>query len=47
MNRVGIPLRAVVFVGPQSLPKASSGKAQRLAARDLYARGELVANSTP
>jgi fatty-acyl-CoA synthase len=47
MNRVGIPLRAAVFVGPQSLPKASSGKAQRLAARDLYARGELVANSTP
>lgn len=42
MNGVGIPLHTVLFVAPQSLPKASSGKAQRLAARDRYARGELV-----
>jgi fatty-acyl-CoA synthase len=42
MNRVGIPLRGVIFVAPRSLPKASSGKAQRLAARDRYARGDLA-----
>jgi acyl-CoA synthetase (AMP-forming)/AMP-acid ligase II len=44
MNRVGVPLRSVVFVPPHSLPKASSGKAQRLAARDRFARGELAAD---
>ena len=41
INSVGITLRAVVFVSPATLPKASSGKSQRLAARDKHARGEL------
>jgi acyl-CoA synthetase (AMP-forming)/AMP-acid ligase II len=41
VNAVGIRLREVVFVRPATLPKASSGKAQRLAARDKHARGEL------
>jgi fatty-acyl-CoA synthase len=44
INGVGITLREVVFVSPDALPKASSGKAQRLAARDQYARGELTPN---
>jgi acyl-CoA synthetase (AMP-forming)/AMP-acid ligase II len=44
VNNVGVTLRTVVFVEPATLPKASSGKPQRLAARDQYARGELAAN---
>jgi acyl-coenzyme A synthetase/AMP-(fatty) acid ligase len=43
-NTVGITLRSVVFVAPETLPKTSNGKAQRLAARDSYAQGELTAN---
>ena len=41
LNTVGIVLRTVVLVAPATLPKASTGKAQRLAARDQHARGEL------
>ena len=41
INKIGITLRLVIFVAPQTLPKTSSGKAQRLAVRDQYARGEL------
>ena len=44
INAVGVTLRTVVFVAPKSLPKTSSGKAQRVAARDKYARGELMLN---
>ena len=44
INKVGVTLRTVVFVAPDTLPKASTGKAQRLAARDAFARGELATN---
>jgi acyl-CoA synthetase (AMP-forming)/AMP-acid ligase II len=44
VNKVGVTLRTVVFVAPETLPKASTGKAQRLAARDAFARGELATN---
>lgn len=40
-NAVGVRVREIVLVAPQSLPKAPNGKTQRLATRDLYARGEL------
>ncbi|MEY2450821.1 MAG: fatty-acyl-CoA synthase [Acidimicrobiaceae bacterium] len=40
-NAIGVTLRAVVFVEPGTLPKTSSGKAQRIAARDKHARGEF------
>ncbi|MEY2450820.1 MAG: fatty-acyl-CoA synthase [Acidimicrobiaceae bacterium] len=42
VNAVGITLRSVVFVEPESLPRTSSGKAQRLEARELHARGGLA-----
>jgi fatty-acyl-CoA synthase len=41
VNRLGITLQSVIFVEPKTLPKTSSGKAQRLAVRDQHARGEL------
>jgi acyl-CoA synthetase (AMP-forming)/AMP-acid ligase II len=41
-NAVGITVRTILFVEPGALPKTSSGKAQRLAARELHARGELA-----
>jgi acyl-CoA synthetase (AMP-forming)/AMP-acid ligase II len=41
MNTVGISLRSVLFVAPQSLPKASSGKSQRIAASERHAAGLL------
>ncbi|MEY2450819.1 MAG: fatty-acyl-CoA synthase [Acidimicrobiaceae bacterium] len=44
INRVGIVPRTVIFVAPESLPKTASGKAQRVEARDRYARGELATN---
>ena len=44
INQVGIAPRSVIFVTPETLPKTSSGKAQRVEARDRYARGELSAN---
>ena len=40
-NAVGITLRCILFVEPDSLPKTSSGKAQRLAVREQHARGEI------
>jgi acyl-CoA synthetase (AMP-forming)/AMP-acid ligase II len=40
-NTIGITLRTVLFVEPGALPKTSSGKAQRLAARDKHSRGEI------
>lgn len=42
LNRVGVSVRSVVFVDRESLPKASTGKAQRLAARDRHAEGNLA-----
>ena len=41
-NGVGLIPSDIVFVSRGSLPKASNGKAQRLAARDRHARGELA-----
>ena len=41
-NGVGLVPSDVIFLARGSLPKASNGKAQRVAARDRHARGELV-----
>jgi acyl-CoA synthetase (AMP-forming)/AMP-acid ligase II len=41
-NTVGISVHTILFVPPASLPKASNGKSQRIAARDQYASGQLV-----
>jgi fatty-acyl-CoA synthase len=40
-NGVGLIPSDIIFVARGSLPKAASGKAQRIAARDRHARGEL------
>ena len=41
-NAIGLTPREVLIVDTGAIPKAANGKIQRLAARDAYARGELV-----
>jgi acyl carrier protein len=40
-NILGVPPDEVVLAPPQTVPKTSSGKVRRSAARDIYERGEI------
>jgi len=44
VNAVGLDPRDVVVVAEGAIPKAANGKLRRLAARELYARGELTSD---
>ena len=44
VNLIGAPVDDVVLAPPHTVPKTSSGKIRRLAARDYYERGPLAVN---
>ena len=39
MNLIGAPVDDIVLAPPHTVPKTSSGKIRRVAARDYYERG--------